>query len=178
MLTKEQKQQQSERLRAELDSRSAVFLLDNAGLSVNEVNDLRAQIRKVDASYKVYKNTVVKLAVSGTTMEPLAPYLVGPKALAYTSSDNVALAKVIRNFIKDHPALSFREAFLEGQILDRSSAENVADIPSKHELVARLLSLLQSPVRRLVVALAGPLQGLASVLDQIAQRQEAEGGSK
>jgi large subunit ribosomal protein L10 len=173
MLTKEQKLEQSEKLREVLDGVNTLFLLENTGLSVNEVNQLRSEVRKTEATYRVVKNTVVKLAVAGTDKEGLTPYLVGPKALAFTKGDGVALAKLIKEFIKEHPALSFQRAFLEGQVLEADAARQVADVPSKDELVSKLLYLLLSPIRRLAVAVASPSQKLASALHQIAEHRES-----
>lgn len=174
MLTREQKKEESEQLRATLGDVSTLFLVENTGLAVNQVNLLRSEIRKTEATYRVVKNSVVKLAVEGTEMEGLTPYLVGPKALAFTSGDGVALAKILKTFIKDHPALSFREAFLDGQILEPDAAKKMADLPSKEELISKLLYLLQSPIRRLVVALGSPVQGLVTVLDQTSKKKESE----
>lgn len=176
MLTRDQKRQQSEELRGILTEVSTLFLMENTGLNVNEVNQLRSQVRKSEASYKVVKNSVVKLAVEGTELEGLTPFLVGPKALAYTEGDGVALAKVLRDFVKEHPALSFQRAYLEGQILEADEAAKIAEMPSKEELLTKLVFLLQSPIRRLAVALNAPVQNLASVLGQVAQKQE-DGGS-
>jgi large subunit ribosomal protein L10 len=172
MLTREEKRQQSDDLRSVLAGASTLFLMENTGLKVNEINELRSQIRKTEATYKVVKNSVVKLAVEGTPMEGLVPYLVGPKALAFTGGDSVALAKVLRDFVKTHPALTFRQAILDGQLLESEEAREVAELPSKEELLTKLVFLLQSPIRRLVVALASPAQKLASVLGQVAESKE------
>jgi large subunit ribosomal protein L10 len=178
MLTREQKRQQSDQLRETLAAADTVFLLENTGLSVNELNQLRSRVRGIDASYRVFKNSVVKLAVAGTELEVLRPHLVGPKALAFTGGDGVALAKVLKEFMKDHPALSLEQAYMEGELVDAEAARNIADLPSREELVARLLYLLQSPIRRLVVALAAPTRGLAVVINEIGKKKEAEGGSE
>ncbi len=138
MLTKEQKLEQSQQLRDNLADVTTMFLLDNRGLKVNDVNVLRSEVRKTDATYRVVKNSVARLAVDGTEMEAIAPFLSGPKVLAYTAGDGVALAKVLKTFIKEHPELSFEHAFLEGQILEAADAEKVADLPSRDELVARV----------------------------------------
>jgi large subunit ribosomal protein L10 len=172
MLTKEQKHEQSLELRDGLADVTTLFLLENEGLNVNDVNILRSQVRKTEATYKVVKNTVVRLAVEGTEMEGITPFLSGPKVLAYTSGDGVALAKVLKTFIKDHPELSFRHAYLEGQILEAEDAVKMADMPSRDELIARLLQMLQSPMRRLAVALNAPLQQFASVIAQLADSGE------
>ena len=172
MLTKEQKLAQSQQLRDNLADVKTMFLLDNRGLKVNDVNVLRSEVRNTDATYRVVKNSVARLAIAGTDKEAIAPYLVGPKVLAYTAGDGVALAKVLKTFIKKHPELSFEKAFLEGRVLEGAEAEKIADLPSREELVAKLLMLLQSPIRRLAVALNAPLQHLASVLAQVAEQKE------
>ena len=172
MLTKEQKHEQSLELRGVLADVTTLFLLENKGLNVNEVNILRSQVRKMEATYKVVKNTVVRLAVEGTEMEGITPFLSGPKVLAYTAGDGAALAKVLKTFIEDHPELSFEHVYLEGQILEAEDAEKMADLPSRDELIARLLQMLQSPIRRLAVALNAPLQQFASVIGQLADKGE------
>jgi large subunit ribosomal protein L10 len=170
MLTKEQKHEQSLSLRENLAGVNTLFLLENHGLTVNDVNVLRAEIRRTEATYKVVKNTVVRLAVEGTEMEAITPFLTGPKVLAYTGADGVALAKVLKDFIKKHPELRFEQAYLEGQILEAPEAEKIADLPSRDELIAKLVNLLNSPIRRLAVALNAPLQQFANVIAQIAEK--------
>lgn len=173
MLTKEQKREQFEQLRENLSDVNTLFLLQNRGLSVNEVNELRARIRQTEAYYRVFKNSVVRLAVEGTSMEGLSPFLTGPNAIAYTSGDGVALAKALKEFAKTHPALTFHRGFLEGQVLDAEEAVKVADLPSRVELLTRLVGLLQSPIRRLAVALNAPVQQLVSGLNQVAEKKES-----
>ena len=174
MLTREQKKEQSEQLRGRLSEASTLFVMQNTGLTVNEVNELRSKVRETEATYKVVKNSVVRLAVEGTELEKLAPELTGPNALAFTTGDGVQLAKVLKEFVKGHPALTFRKAWLEGQFLEADEARDLADMPSRDELVSRLLYILQSPMRRLAVALNAPVQQLASVVSQIAMREETQ----
>lgn len=172
MLTREQKREQSEQLRDALSDVSTLFLLENTGLNVNEVNVLRSEIRKTEGTYKVVKNSVVKLAVEGTDLEVISPLMTGPKTLAFTEGDAVALAKVLKTFIKKHPELSIQRAYLDGQLLDATAAEKIADLPSRDELISKLLYLLQSPIRRLATALNSPVQQLATVLGQIAESKQ------
>jgi len=172
MLTREQKREQSDHLKDSLSDISTLFLLENTGLNVNDVNVLRSEIRKSEGTYKVVKNSVVKLAVEGTDLEVITPHMVGPKTLAYTDGDAVALAKVLKTFIKNHPELSIQHAYLEGQLLDARAAEKIADLPSKEELLTKLAYLLQSPIRRLAVALNSPVQQLAAVMGQIAESKK------
>ena len=173
MLTKEQKREQSDKLRNVLSDISTLFLLENTGLNVNDVNVLRSEIRKTEGTYKVVKNSVVKLAVEGTDLEVLTPHMTGPKTLAFTEGDVVALAKVLKTFIKDHPELSIQQAYLDGQLLDAKAATKIADLPSKEELLTKLVYMLQSPIRRLAVALNSPIQQLTTVLGQIAESKES-----
>ncbi len=173
MLTREQKREQSDQLRSALSDISTLFLLENTGLNVNDVNVLRSEIRKSEGTYKVVKNSVVKLAVEGTDLEVITPHMTGPKTLAYTEGDVVALAKVLKTFIKDHPELSIQQAFLEGQLLDAKEATKIADLPSKEELLTKIAYLLQSPIRRLAVALNSPVQQLATVMGQIAESKDS-----
>jgi large subunit ribosomal protein L10 len=175
MLTKEQKHEQSVELRENLEGVNTLFLLENHGLKVNDVNHLRSEVRKTEATYKVVKNTVVRLAVEGTEMEGITPFLSGPKVLAYTGGDGVALAKVLKDFIKKHPELTFEQAYLEGQILEAREAEKIADMPSRDELISKLVNLLQSPLRRLAVALNAPLQNFTNVITQIAEKGDEPG---
>jgi large subunit ribosomal protein L10 len=173
MLTREQKRAQSDALVEAFTDVHTLFLLRNDGLSVNEVNELRTKVRETDATYKVVKHSVVRLAVEGTDKEALGSHLRGPLALAFTSGDFVALAKVLKEFIKKHPDLSFQEAYLEGEILDAKDAASLADMASREELISKLLFVLQSPIRRLAVALNGPIQKLASALSQVAEQKES-----
>jgi large subunit ribosomal protein L10 len=172
MLTKEQKREQYEQLRETLSDVTTLFLLDNNGLSVNQVNELRQQVRAINATYKVFKNSVVKLAIEGTDLEGLTSHLVGPKVLAFTSGDGIELAKVLKAFLKGNPELSLEQAYLEGQVLESKEAEKIADLPSREELLTKLVYILQSPIRRLAVALNAPIQNLASVMGQVADQKE------
>ena len=172
MLTRDQKREQYEQLRGVLADVSTVFVLANSGLKVNEVNELRSKVRSASANYKVVKNSVTRLAIEGTPLAKIDDHLKGPNALAFTTGDPIALAKVLRDFIKTHAKLAFKEAYLEGQVLPSSEAQKIADMPSREELVSKLLYLLQSPIRRLAVALNAPIQNLTSVMGQVADQKK------
>ncbi len=173
MLTREQKNIQSQALREALEGVSTLFVLENRGLTVNEVNELRSKIRAIEGMYKVYKNTVVRMAIEGTPLESLGERLTGPNAFAFTMGDGVELAKVLKAFTKEHPALTFKEVFLEGQVLPADQAVKLAEMPTREELLTKLAFVLQSPMRRLAVALNGPIQKLASALNQVAEQKES-----
>ncbi len=173
MLTREQKRTFVAEIREQISAVNTLFIMENTGLTVNEVNELRARIREVEGTYRVIKNNIVRMAVEGTSLSDLTEHLSGPNAFAFTEGDGIALAKALRDFTKTHPALRFKEAFLEGQILPADRAIQVAELPTREELLTKLAYLLQSPMRRLVVALNGPLQKLATAVHQIAETKES-----
>lgn len=172
MLTREQKEQQLQLLKSALVPAAGVFVVDFTGLTVAEVTELRRKVKEAEANYLVVKNTLARIALSGSPNEAVAKLFVGPTAVAYTTKDVVALAKVLAEFAKGHDKLKFRGALVEGQLLDAAGAQRIAALPSKQELIARLLFLLQSPVRRLVVALNWPVKSLAVALKQIADQKQ------
>lgn len=173
MLTRAEKQQQVQWLSEKLRPAEGLFVVDFRGLTVAEVTELRRKVREAEGQYLVVKNTLAKIAVAGSDKEKAQKLFVGPSAVAFTNKDVVALAKVLAEFAKTHEKLRFRGALVEGTLLDEDGAKQVAAMPSKQELVARLLYLFQSPMRRLVVALQWPVRSLALAVKQIADsRQE------
>ncbi len=175
MLTRAEKQQQIEDLKAGLQPAQGVFVMDFTGLTVGEVTELRQKVSQAAGRYLVVKNTLAKIAVDGSKKEPLKELLSGPSALAMTDEDAVQLAKALAEFAKNHEKLQFRGGLIEGQLLDAAAARQVASMPTKQELVARLLYLLQSPIRRLAVALNWPVRSLAVSVKQIADEKERQG---
>lgn len=174
MLTRAQKEQKVEELRATLAEVSTFFILGNEGVTVNRVTELRRKIRGLEAAYKVHKNSVVRRACEGTPLEPLTESLAGPNVFAYTNGDPVELAKTLKAYTDEHEGLSFKEGFVEGSRITADEVEQLAKLPSREEQLTQLVRLLQSPIRRLAVALNAPLQQLASVLGQVADKNENE----
>jgi large subunit ribosomal protein L10 len=174
MLTRAQKQDQIDGYKSTITPSQGLFALDFTGLTVGEVTELRRKVREVDATYVVVKNTLAKIAVTGSSNETMAKLMIGPTAVAYTSSDVVNLAKVLADFAKGHDKLKFRGGLVEGQFLDAKQAQQVATLPTKLELVARLLFLLQSPMKRLVTALNWPIRSVVVSLDQVAKSKESQ----
>jgi len=172
MLTRAQKQEQIDTLKDSLGPAQGLFVMDFTGLTVREVTALRRKVKEADASYVVVKNTLAKLALSGSANDAIKDLLDGPSAVAYTNKDAVGLAKALADFAKSHDKLRFRGGFVSGQLLDPKQAQQVATLPSKLELVARLLFILQSPMRRLVVALNWPTRSLAVTVKQIADEKQ------
>ncbi len=174
MLTRAEKQEQIDALKRALLPAQGLFVVDFTGLTVAEVTELRRKVKEAEAGYVVVKNTLARIALRESPQEALAAVITGPSAVAYTSSDAVRLAKTLAEFAKGHEKLKFRGGLVEGALLDADGAEKVALLPSKTELVARLLFLLQSPMRRLVTALAWPTTSLAATVKQIADAKQHE----
>jgi large subunit ribosomal protein L10 len=174
MLTRAQKQERIEILRSLLAPAHGLFVMDFTGLTVGEVTELRRRVREARGGYRVVRNTLAKLALAETDHKQLQQLLSGPAAVAYTDQDAIALAKALADFAKTHEQLRFRGGLVEGQFLDASQAKQVAALPSRKELIARLLWVLQSPLRRMVTALNAPVAGLAVSLHQIAGKKERQ----
>ncbi len=174
MLTRTQKQQQIEALKEALLPAQGLFVMDFTGLSVAEVTELRRKVKEAEAGYVVVKNTLAKIALRGSAQQALEGMITGPSAVAYTTADAVRLAKALAEFAKGHEKLKFRGGMVEGAVVDAEGAKAIAALPSKPELVARLLFLLQSPMRRLVTALSWPTRSLAVTVKQIADAKSSE----
>jgi large subunit ribosomal protein L10 len=148
------------------------FLIDYTGITVPAVTDLRRQIRGTKAEYLVVKNTLALRAIKGKPLEALAEHFTGMTAVAYSQTDVVGLAKVIHAFGKTNPHVKVKAALLDGKAVPASSLEALATMPSRNELIAKLLGLMQSPVRRLVTVLSAPHRNVAATIAAVARQKE------
>jgi len=148
------------------------FLIDFKGITVPQVTELRKQVRESGSDYIVVKNTLALIAVKDSPLTELKQHFSGMTAVAYNTTDAVALAKALTKFAKDVPAVQFKGALLNGQVVPATEIQNIASLPTKEELVSKLLFLLQSPMRGLVTVLQANIRNLAVVLDQIAKQKE------
>ena len=137
----------------------SVVLVDYRGLTVEEDTALRKQLREAGVNYKVYKNTLMNFAFKGTDFESLAPYLNGPSAIAVSTEDATAPARVIAEFAKKAKNLEIKAGVVEGDLYDAKGMQAIADIPSRDVLISRLLGSLQSPITN-----------FARVIKQIAEK--------
>ena len=176
-MNRTEKEQAVTRLEADLAKSQNAVLVGFAGLKVPEVTELRRQIRNTRSKYLVVKNTLALRATRGTPLEAMSQHFVGPTAVAYNEDNPVALAKVLTAFAKANPNLVFKGAVVEGRAIGAKEIAAIAELPSREELVARLLFLIQSPLRRLVTVLNGPVRNLAGVVTQIAQQKSKSGGA-
>lgn len=137
----------------------SVVLVDYRGLTVEQDTNLRKQLREAGVTYKVYKNTMMNFAFKGTDFEGLAPYLEGPSAVAISTEDATAPARILAKFAKDAKALEIKAGVVEGIVYDANGMQAIAQIPSREELISKLLGSLQSPITN-----------FARVMNQLAEK--------
>ncbi|WP_343246352.1 50S ribosomal protein L10 [Diplocloster hominis] len=154
----ELKQPVIEEISGQIKDAQAVVLVDYRGLTVEEDTKLRKELREAGVTYKVYKNTMMNFAFKGTDFESLAPHLEGPSAIAISTTDATAPARVLAKFAKTAPKLELKAGVVEGTYYDAAGIEEVAKVPSRDELLAKFLGSIQSPIAN-----------FARVIDQIAK---------
>ena len=153
---------------------SSAIIVGYRGVTVPEVTELRAKVREVGGHYEVVKNRLAFIAMKDSALGELSSYFDGPTAVAYSEDDVVSLAKVLTEFSKDVPALECRAGLVEGSTVEADAIVEIAKLPSREDLLAKLLFLLQSPIVRLVRGLGAIVPQFVQVLDQIRQTKEAE----
>ena len=144
----------------ELNGAKAAVLVDYRGLTVEQDTELRKQLREAGVVYKVYKNTMINFAVKGTEFEELSKHLEGPTAIAISKEDATAPARILYNFSKNAPKLELKAGVVDGTYYDEKGIQVIATIPSREELLSKLLGSMQSPITN-----------FARVIKQIAEKE-------
>lgn len=160
----ELKQPVVEEISANIQGAQTVVLVDYRGLTVEQDTNLRRELRAQGITYKVYKNTMMNFAFKGTDFEALAPYLEGPSAIAISTTDATAPARVLSKFAKTAPKLEIKGGVVEGHVYDAAGMAKIAEIPSREELLSKLLGSIQSPITN-----------FARVMNQLAEKGGASG---
>ena len=171
-MNREEKQQEIERLRAELAKALSVFVMSFEKIPVSEDWELRKQVRAVGGSYRVVKNTLAERGAQGTPPEVLIKALTGPTALAVTDSNPVALAKALSAYAKANPNFAFRAGWVEGRVISIAEIANLVQLPGREELLAKVMYLAGSPARGVASAMQSVISGLARVVNQAVQENK------
>lgn len=161
-----------EALRAKLDGVNAAVITEYRGLTVAQLSELRRQLKTVSAEYKVMKNRLARLALEGSSLDGLAPYLQGPTGLALGKRDTVALAKALAAFGRTHPKFQIKLGYMEGRLVQSLEIRALADLPSREVLLGQVVGALSTPLTSLLSTLEGMLRSLVLVLDQVRARRD------
>ena len=153
-----------EELTEQLSNSAATLLTDYRGLSVAELAELRGELRKAGATYKVVKNTMTRRAADEAGIAGLEDYLVGPTALVFCDEDPVAPSKAMRSFAKDHPELLVKAGFVDGHVLNEDETRKLADLESREELLTRLAGLMHGALANFVRLLQAPLTDMGRLI--------------
>src|SRR5215510_164425 len=175
MKKKEDKQKDLESLREDLGNLKNLFVTGYEKLRVDQDFELRKAIRGAGGKYKVIKNNLAEKASEGTPSEPVLKGLRGMTSMAYTKADPVALAKALTAYAKANPSFTFKAGIVEGRVIDVKAINDLATMPSKEEIFAKLLFLIQAPAQRLVTAMNAVGRNLAVVVDQGVKENKFQG---
>nr|WP_296155473.1 50S ribosomal protein L10 [uncultured Peptoniphilus sp.] len=161
-------------IKEKIEKSQSIVFVDNNGLNVAEVTELRKNLRENGVDYKVYKNTMLKRAFNDLGIEGVEEFLSGPTAVAFGIEDAVQPAKILHDFAEDNDRLEIKTGVLDGKVVSVEEVNELAKLPSREVLVAHLLGSLNAPIQGLATVLSGNIRGLAVALDQIREKKEEE----
>lgn len=160
-------------IKADIEGAGAMWVVDYRGLTVKQIQELRRAVREAGGSMKVYKNTIMHLGLAETESPDLDPILSGPSAFVFTGEDPVAPAKALRDFAKGNESLEIKGGMMDGQFMDAEQVIAVASLPSREELIAKLLGTISNPLVKTVRVLNGPMEAFARVVSAIEEQKAA-----
>jgi large subunit ribosomal protein L10 len=176
MKKKAEKVTQADELRAQLATVSTVILSTFQGITVEQDTKLRRSVEAAGGHYQVVKNTVAERAGEGTPAEGLLKGLKGTNSIAYTKTDPVALAKILTKVAKDVPAFQFRAGWVEGRVISIQEIGQLAQLPSKEELISKIMFMLNAPAQRVATAIAALPRNMAVVVSEAVKANKFAGG--
>jgi large subunit ribosomal protein L10 len=172
MKDKDEKKKDLEDLKKTLGENQNIFVTNYEKMTVRQDYQLRKTIREAGGNYRVVKNNLAAKASEGTPVNDLLGDLKGMTSLAYTAKDPVALAKALAKYSKENAAFTFKAGMVEGRVIDIKAINDLATMPPKEEIYAKLLFLINAPATRLVTSVNGVGRNLAVVLDQAAKENK------
>lgn len=170
-MKKEEKAKEIQDLKETFQHSKNFVLASFQGISVAQDTELRRQIRSAKSSYRVVKNTLAKIAAQGTALEPLIDKFEGTTSVACNESDPVALSKVLTQYAKEHPLFTFKAGMVEGRVVSMEDVAAIAALPSREELLSKLLFVLKAPVQQLASVLQATSRNLAVTLNEVARKK-------
>src|SRR5689334_15475767 len=176
-MNREEKSAAIKEIASEIEASEAIFAVDYRGISVPQAAELRSKLREADASFRIVKNRLTKIAADQAGEERLAELLQGPTALTFVRGDTAQAAKAITTFNKEHDVLTYKGGFMEATSLDEVAFKSIAKLPGREVLNGQLAGVVASPITGLVRGLGSMIQGLALQLGQIAEKGLVSGES-
>ena len=165
-----------EDFKSRLDGVKTLLVTEYRGLTVQQLSDLRKQLRGVSAQYKIVKNRLAKLAMTDGGLAQLHPHLKGPTGMVISKADPVAVAKALHTFARTNQALAIKAGFVEGQMLPASELKALSELPSKEAIRAQLIAAIEGPLAQIVGLLQASQRDLAYVLSERGKNAPAESG--
>jgi large subunit ribosomal protein L10 len=169
-MNREEKSAAIQEIAAQIEASEAIFAVDYRGISVPQAAELRSKLREADASFRIVKNRLTKIAADQVGEERLAALLQGPTALTFVRGDTAQAAKAITTFNKEHEVLTYKGGFMDATSLDEVAFKSIAKLPGREVLNGQLAGVVASPLTGLVRGLGSMIQGLAIQLGQIAEK--------
>jgi len=176
-MNREEKSVAIEEIAAQIEGSEAIFAVDYRGISVPQAAELRSQLREADASFRIVKNRLTKLAADKAGEDRLAELLQGPTALAFVRGDTAQAAKAISTFNKEHEVLTYKGGFMGETSLDVDGFKAIARLPGREVMIGQFAGIVASPLTGLVRGLGSLVSGLASQLQQLQTQKEEQGGN-
>jgi large subunit ribosomal protein L10 len=174
-MNRDEKSAAIEEIAAQIEGAEAIFAIDYRGISVAQAAELRGKLRESDASFRIVKNRLTKLAADKAGEDRLSGLLEGPTALTFVRGDTAGAAKAISTFSREHDVLAFKGGFMEELALDEDTFKSIARLPTRQALDGQLAGIVASPLTGLVRGLGSMIQGLALQLGQIAEKELVSG---
>lgn len=168
-----QNQETLVKIKEDLGDINAMWVVDYRGLTVKQIQQLRLNIREADASMKVYKNTLMHIALNDLELPSMDEILEGPSAFVFAGEDPVASAKALKDFAKTNKNLVIKGGMMDGAFVSAAQVEAIASLPSREELIAKLLGTITNPMVQIVRVLNGPMEAFARCVSQIGEQKPA-----